>query len=1012
LFTRDISVESELLRSLSHVGALEAPSGFADRVRLDLRVRSVESVRVDNNIARMEVSANLTVGGTLASPEISGIASARSRGSFQFAGNTYRVETGRIVLRDYPRSPPELDISARTAVSGYDVRLVLSGPTDNLSTELVAPSNPELSRADVAALLLTGRTLDKVSSEGRAIVGERMASYLGSSLADLAELGLGTALPFQVVTVEPALIAGEADPGARFTLGGRFNDSLSLVYSIGLDDPEDQIWIVDYELPRRARTQLIRDQFNEFTLGVSQEARFDLGGSKKGDSPVARIDSVSVSGAGDLETRVRLRAKPGDRYDYWKAWDEAEKLREELRKSDYLESTVEVATKESGADRVALEYRIELGPKVRFVFEGDEPDSDLRRALVHAWNGLSSEVFLAADLTAIAEGRLYEKRFYTARANVTSERSDAEVVVTVDLARGPKGKRVVVDFQGNDVLDDSTLLRLLPSPSSAEFRELVTTKRSRLERLLATRYASEGFVSARVSEPELSFQESDGTLQMKIPVDEGALYHVDRIELSGIESLDEGELRALLSLQVGAIFRVTSFARDRAALASFYRDQGFPDVEVESMVVPGTEGTSLGARFVIQEGPKVTVGDVAVAGNERTREGFIRNTLALGSGEPLSQSAVRETQRRLYELGVFQSAEVVVGEPGPDGSRRDVRIELSEAPDLEVEYGLRGSTDGSFQVLGELRALNLFGRAQSVGLRALIGDDRRTFRFTYFSPYLARQKLDTNFFLERAFRFEPAQLIEETGEESFPFTDRTWTFTAQQNRPVAEELNLQWSYTFKRVVTEIDDPSDFFDTTVTQNRSILTGAVIGDYRDTVVDPSRGSLWNVTFQAAPQSLGSDLRFTKLYSQLYTYFSLPRGVVWAGGYRLGLANAFDQRLTLDDGFRAGGPNSVRAFAQDSLGPVDELGPKGGAGLLVVNQELRFPLHRRLQGVSFYDVGNAFDKASDIDLSELRHTAGVGFRIVLPFGLMRFDFARVLDLKEGERPWRFVFSLGHAF
>jgi outer membrane protein insertion porin family len=1012
VFSRDISVESELLRSLSHASTLDTSGRFSNRVRLDVRVRSVESVRVDNNLARMEVTANLTAGGTLAAPEIGGIASARSGGRFQFAGNTYRIEAGRILLRDYPRSPPELDITARTSVSGHDIRLVLSGTTDNLSTELVAPGDPDLTRADVAALLLTGRTLDKVSSEGRAIVEERMASYLGSSLADLAELGLGSALPFDVVTVEPALIAGEADPGARFTLGARFNDSLSVVYSIGLNNPEDQIWIVDYELPRRLRTQLIRDQFNEFTLGVSQEARFDLGGSKSVEAPKVRVESVAVSGAVCPEIRSRLRTKAGDRYDYWKAWDDAEELREELRKRGYLESTVDVAARSAGADRVALDYTVEVGPGVRFVFEGDEPDSDLKRALADAWNGLSGEAFLTADLTALAEGKLYQERYYNARAQVTSERSEAEVVVTVNIARGPRGKRIVVDFQGNEVLSDATLLRLLPAASSAEFHELVTAKRTRLEQLLLSRYASEGFVSAEVSEPELSYDSTDGTLRVRIPVEEGALFHLDRIELSGIESLDQGEIRSRLSLQEGAPFRATSFARDRAALASLYRDRGFPDVEVEALVVPGTEGTSLGARFVVREGPKVTVGNVAVEGNDKTREGVIRNALALDTGQPLSQSAVRETQKRLYELGVFQSAEVVVDEPGADSSRRDVRIEVNEAPDLEVEYGLRGSTDGSFQVLGELRALNLFGRAQNVALRALVGSDQRIFRFAYHSPYLSRHRLDTNFFLERDFRFEGPELIEETGQETFPFTDRTWTFTAQQNRPIREELNLQWSYSFKRVVTEIDDPLDFFDAVASQVRSILTGAVIGDYRDSVVDPSRGSLWNVTFQAAPKSLGSDLTFTKLYGQLYTYWTLPRGIVWAGGYRLGLANAFDQRLTLEDGFRAGGPSSVRAFEQDSLGPVDELGPKGGAGLVVINQELRFPFHRRVQGVSFYDVGNAFDKASDIRLSELRHAAGVGLRLRLPFGFLRFDLARVIDLQEGEEPWRFVFSLGHAF
>ncbi|HEY7698827.1 MAG TPA: translocation/assembly module TamB domain-containing protein, partial [Vicinamibacteria bacterium] len=219
LLGRDISVESELLQSLSKVSSASAPSPFASRVDLDLRVRAAEAFRIDNNLARMEASVNLTVSGTAAAPEISGIASVRPGGRFRFGGNEYQVENGRILLRGYPGVAPELDITARTEVGVYDIRLVLEGTTDNLSTELTSQSHPQLSRGDIASLLITGRTLGEISETSRDVVSNRMVSYVGTTLADLAKLGIGEALPFEIITVEPSLIAGEADPGARFTIG-------------------------------------------------------------------------------------------------------------------------------------------------------------------------------------------------------------------------------------------------------------------------------------------------------------------------------------------------------------------------------------------------------------------------------------------------------------------------------------------------------------------------------------------------------------------------------------------------------------------------------------------------------------------------------------------------------------------------------------------------------------------------------------------------------------------------
>jgi outer membrane protein assembly factor BamA len=162
------------------------------------------------------------------------------------------------------------------------------------------------------------------------------------------------------------------------------------------------------------------------------------------------------------------------------------------------------------------------------------------------------------------------------------------------------------------------------------------------------------------------------------------------------------------------------------------------------------------------------------------------------------------------------------------------------------------------------------------------------------------------------------------------------------------------------------------------------------------------------------LGASSKFFKVYSQAYTFFPLGGGVVWASGYRLGLTNDFGERLEEEDRFQAGGPSSVRGFEQGTLGPTDDIvdAPIGGAALVVVNQEIRFPLVWRLRGVGFYDVGNVFDDPSNVSFSDLRHSAGAGLRLELPFGLIRLDWARVLDPREGDRFARFIFSLGHAF
>ncbi len=163
LFSRNLTLQSELLNALRREAAVfVAEESFLDQVRLDLRIRSENDVRVDNNLARMQGDLNLRLGGTLASPEVDGIVVAQPDGELRFGGHAYQIESAQLVLSDYPTGATQIDLRARTNVSGVDIVLQLQGSTDNLTVTLTAPDEPDLTRADVASLLVTGRTLDKV----------------------------------------------------------------------------------------------------------------------------------------------------------------------------------------------------------------------------------------------------------------------------------------------------------------------------------------------------------------------------------------------------------------------------------------------------------------------------------------------------------------------------------------------------------------------------------------------------------------------------------------------------------------------------------------------------------------------------------------------------------------------------------------------------------------------------------------------------------------------------------
>jgi outer membrane translocation and assembly module TamA len=134
-----------------------------------------------------------------------------------------------------------------------------------------------------------------------------------------------------------------------------------------------------------------------------------------------------------------------------------------------------------------------------------------------------------------------------------------------------------------------------------------------------------------------------------------------------------------------------------------------------------------------------------------------------------------------------------------------------------------------------------------------------------------------------------------------------------------------------------------------------------------------------------------------------------MVLASRVQSGFAYGRDELLP-SDRFRAGGATSVRGYGEDSLGPRAFGVPSGGERLLILNQEVRFPMYRWVNGVAFVDAGNIFAKHED--WSALKIGYGFGLRFNTPVGLVRADMGFPSTPPGNGRGTRYYFGLGHIF
>jgi outer membrane protein assembly complex protein YaeT len=999
---------------------------IGEMLPLDIDVRLAGPLRIRNQRASLDVLGSMTASGTLAQPTATGQVSLREGGLLTLSRAEMRVTRGLVELNGYPGGTPELDIQGATRVGGVAVNVQARGRVDDLQLTLDSPDRPDLSQTDLVSLLLTGRTASAVASEGGVVVAEELASALGGVL----QKGVGDAL---IIDVSPdrSLLADDTDPTQRFNVGHRLTQNLTVMYSAALDGTE-QRWILDFNPGGgRFRYRVIDEATQGLSFEVTDRFSFDLwnrgrraGGRRERE--IGRLASLRFEGELPLpeeELRKAARLKVRGRYSTLQREEAADRVRALLAKRGGPAALVEAEAARSADRSVDLALRVEAGPRVSFQWWGDPLGGKDRKAAEAAWPAYASPDVAAAAVARAALVSLQARGHHSAKVTPAATAGEHDVEVRLQVEAGAKGGDVRVELEGNEALDDRTLLAALPKPGSRAFFEALAGRSSALTNPLRLAYARAGYVDARVRPPQSKVDPATGALTVTFTVRERNVSPVAGIVLPE-EVVAAGASGPAIATKVGQPFDVAAYLADRDAIGAWYRREGWPDARVAGFLDPRPEGVSV--RFAARPGPRPHVGEVRVAQEGGTSERLVRRQVTLAPGDLVRPRDLAESRERLAELGIFRSVEVRPEAREGDPQVRDILVNVATRPDVTVEYGLRYSTEGSggssgtaasapaggkLQAATGVELANPFGWGWRLRGYTLLTTDRQTWGVNLDAASFFGLRLRTQFLVYD----ENDQDIQIAGVAS-----RVKGTTFQQTRTLLRDLSdrrwhdrlrLQWGYTFKDIVYVEETAASPF---LSGNRAFVSLSLVGDERDSLTDPTRGVFWTATTELARDFLGSDANYQRYYGQAFLFVPLlGRRLVWAQGLRLGVVPGEDPQLLIENRFRAGGPTTVRGFDQNELGPRTESGDSlGGQAVAVLNQELRFPIWKRLHGGVFWDAGNVWATSSEFDLLDLRQSVGAGLRFMFPFGPLRIEYAWVVNPRPDESKSRFVFGLGHAF
>src|SRR6266481_8979089 len=769
--------------------------------------------------------------------------------------------------------------------------------------------------------------------------------------------------------------------------------------------------------------------------------------------PRARVGEIQLKNGTeytDVEILSRLKMKSGGELTSARVQRGTGRIRKFLVKKGHLSTRAAVRRSEYDAAKnsVALQLEVTEGPRVRVAVVGAKFSSrDLKKLIPIYQEGAVDTDLLEEGKRNLAE-RLQRATFFDAEVNYSIETREVkrsggdgqgtEQVITYRVERGVRHRLVGIAITGNQYFDTELLRSRLQIfggafGSRGRFsRRLVDSDAQSMKGL----YLANGFLDAKVEgQIEDNYKDKEGDLFIRFQVQEGAQTRVASLAIEGNHAFKEDELLGVIGSTPGQPYSDFNVTNDRDNILALYFNEGFPQahftataerVPQESTAVKSGSATG-GANgkkekqkneeksdeetehtiaqappvrlvYHIEEGPQTRVRGIYVSGYDHTRPGVIRREVRVKPNEPLREGDVVESQRRLYNLGIFNRVTIDPQNPAGSDPDKDIAVLVEEAKRYTVAYGggfevqrlasTTNPTGGQVQAaprgIIEVSKLNLTGRADSLSFklrgstlqwRALLG---------YSAP---------NTFGDSHLSFQTTAFVEKA-QDINTFTVTRYEGSVQLSDQDRKSTRLLYRYTFRKViVTNLNIPSDevplFNQPTLVSSFGMTW---FRDARDNPADPAKGSFNSVDFSDADTYWGSSASFLRFFFQNSTYYPIKRRFSFARSTRFGILTPYRDTVSLTfpaptcpagsptctlptvmplpERYFAGGGTSLRGFALNQAGPRDSgTGfPVGGQALLVLNQEFRFPMRlpffgTALGGAIFYDGGNVYSRLTRI-------------------------------------------------
>jgi outer membrane protein insertion porin family len=733
--------------------------------------------------------------------------------------------------------------------------------------------------------------------------------------------------------------------------------------------------------------------------------------------PRARVGRVTVTGqAGFSDAQIQDFAKmrPGDYVSVQRISRALDRLRKKYQKQNRLLSQVAISNRTYRPETNSVDYTfdIEPGPKVEIAVEGFKISrSQLKKNVpVFEENALDDDLLNEGrrNLLNYMQGLGYFDAKVTLQKNPASA---GEMRVTYNIDPGDRHKLLKLVIAGNKSFSEELIRSRMQIQPAGRFlahgRYSQSLLNADVRNLIANPYRANGFLDVKITpQVEDNYQGKKNDLSITLQIEEGPLTTVGALQITGNETALATPFPDL-NISPGQGFGYSKINEDREIVLNYYFNNGFPNATFDAAAKPSPANPqAMDVIYTIHLGEQIIVDQVFTSGLNHTHAFVVEREIQLKPGDPLSQIDMLNTQKNLYDLGIFSQVDTAVQNPESNEREKNVLVNVQEAKRYTFNYGLGlefqtgqpssetnqplGETGVSPRVSFGVTRLNFRGRNHTVNLKANVGGLQQRGLISYDAP---------RWFNNPNWRLTFTAFYDNTVGVT-TFTSQRLEGSAQAEQTISKTSIMTYRLTYRRVrasnIQNTISPDQIPLLSQPTRVAIPNFSYIRNKRDNDLETTKGNYSTIDGGVADSHFGSETDFGRLLVQNSTYYAIGRKrnsdqkFVLARSTRVGVEIPFGNTfmpqpgvpcpepqagqpacLPLAERFFAGGGNSLRGFGLNQAGPRDPTTgfPLGGTALFINNIELRMPpptlpfVQDNISFAIFHDAGNVFTNAHDL-------------------------------------------------